>query len=473
MTKRESSFWGSKSQPDIPEDLMSNALAIAADLLIYTDLHGEVYDILVNPDNDTLGCLDHWIGRNIRDFLEEESIEKVDLHLEDLKTSDLGEFRVTEINHVDNAEWGFPIRYTILHDPSTERVMFVGRDLAPIAMVQQDLVRTQLALESDYESSRDFETRYRAILETVDDPLALVNIDTGRIEDINSIAAELLGEAATGLRGSGFLSRFEVNDNIKNLEAIISGTKGHLATEWQTTSKATRRRLTISVTALRSAGTRYALCRFEPEQGIMGQDTFLSDGLRMLFEDGVDAIVFTSPSGTILNCNNSFLDLCDVAAAADVINRPLADFLSRGSIDQKMLIEGGTKNGQLRSYNTKVVTNYRSTMPVNVSATKLADSKGGGFGFVIRIMRSMEQAPSNENPPLLNDNQNVAKLVGASPLKDIVAETADVIERICIETAIEMTGNNRVAAAEMLGLSRQSLYVKLRKYDMLDKSSEV
>ncbi|MDC0114520.1 hypothetical protein OAI45_05505, partial [Planktomarina temperata] len=29
------------------------------------------------------------------------------------------------------------------------------------------------------------------------------------------------------------------------------------------------------------------------------------------------------------------------------------------------------------------------------------------------------------------------------------------------------TSNNRVAAAEMLGLSRQSLYVKLRKYDLV------
>ena len=59
-------------------------------------------------------------------------------------------------------------------------------------------------------------------------------------------------------------------------------------------------------------------------------------------------------------------------------------------------------------------------------------------------------------------------LVGASPLKDIVAATTDVIEKMCIETAVELTRNNRVAAAEMLGLSRQSLYVKLRKYNLLE-----
>ena len=49
-----------------------------------------------------------------------------------------------------------------------------------------------------------------------------------------------------------------------------------------------------------------------------------------------------------------------------------------------------------------------------------------------------------------------------------MAETTDVIETICIQTAIETTNNNKAAAAEMLGLSRQSLYVKLHKYGLVD-----
>jgi DNA-binding NtrC family response regulator len=57
-------------------------------------------------------------------------------------------------------------------------------------------------------------------------------------------------------------------------------------------------------------------------------------------------------------------------------------------------------------------------------------------------------------------------LVGTASLKEIVSETTDVIEKICIQAALEMTNNNRAAAAEMLGLSRQSLYVKLSKFDI-------
>jgi DNA-binding NtrC family response regulator len=48
-----------------------------------------------------------------------------------------------------------------------------------------------------------------------------------------------------------------------------------------------------------------------------------------------------------------------------------------------------------------------------------------------------------------------------------------VIERLCIEAALELTADNRASAAEMLGLSRQSLYVKLRRYGLgdLDESA--
>ena len=51
-------------------------------------------------------------------------------------------------------------------------------------------------------------------------------------------------------------------------------------------------------------------------------------------------------------------------------------------------------------------------------------------------------------------------------MKDLVRESLDVVEKMCIEAALEQTNNNRASAAELLGLSRQSLYVKLRKHNL-------
>ena len=91
------------------------------------------------------------------------------------------------------------------------------------------------------------------------------------------------------------------------------------------------------------------------------------------------------------------------------------------------------------------------------------------YGFILR--KSTKGKVSGNFSDTISDRalENAMKLVGSAPLKDLVSDTSDVVERICIKTALEMTRNNRVAAAEMLSLSRQSLYIKLRKYGLLKK----
>mgnify|MGYP001551685990 CR=1 FL=1 len=54
--------------------------------------------------------------------------------------------------------------------------------------------------------------------------------------------------------------------------------------------------------------------------------------------------------------------------------------------------------------------------------------------------------------------------LGKAPLKTLVNETVGLVERHYIEAALETTDGNRSAAAKMLGLSRQSLYMKLSRY---------
>jgi DNA-binding NtrC family response regulator len=69
-----------------------------------------------------------------------------------------------------------------------------------------------------------------------------------------------------------------------------------------------------------------------------------------------------------------------------------------------------------------------------------------------------------ENKLLPQSVQQLAELVGRVPMKSIVRETTDLIETMCIEAALHLTGDNRASAAEILGLSRQSLYVKLHRH---------
>ena len=65
---------------------------------------------------------------------------------------------------------------------------------------------------------------------------------------------------------------------------------------------------------------------------------------------------------------------------------------------------------------------------------------------------------------------HLTNLVGRMPLKDIVRDSTTLIERLCVEAALKLTDDNRASAAEILGLSRQGLYSKLKRFGIDDKA---
>jgi DNA-binding NtrC family response regulator len=94
------------------------------------------------------------------------------------------------------------------------------------------------------------------------------------------------------------------------------------------------------------------------------------------------------------------------------------------------------------------------------------------FGFTIRDVGRRLRTDLRAGRELPRSVEQLTELVGRVPLRELVREATDVIERLCIEAALELTGDNRASAAEMLGLSRQSLYVKLRRYGLVEPSEQ-
>jgi transcriptional regulator PpsR len=235
--------------------------------------------------------------------------------------------------------------------------------------------------------------------------------------------------------------------------------------------------VSIQPTVFRAAGDRVLLCRIEAAGAADAAAAELTHVLGRLYRDGPDGIVFTDAQGVIRSGNEAFLGLTDAGQVADVRGRSLADFLARGSVDLKVLLENAARSGWMRVYSTRLESTFGAQVAVEISATRLGGAAGSGFAFVIRdtsrleVIREPEaQAPAGGAPMSDDAMRNVMDLVGSAPLKEIVSATTDVVEKMCIETAVELTNNNRVAAAEMLGLSRQSLYVKLRKYGLLNRN---
>ena len=126
------------------------------------------------------------------------------------------------------------------------------------------------------------------------------------------------------------------------------------------------------------------------------------------------------------------------------------------------------QHGVVRLFPTTLRAAYGEALKVEISAVAVLQDETPCLGFAIRDVERRLANDSRAARDIPRSPGQLAELVGRMPMRDIVSETTDLIERMCIEAALELTHDNRASAAEMLGLSRQSLYVKLRRYGLGD-----
>lgn len=457
----------------LPPELMTEILVSAADLTLMVAPNRKVLSVLVNPAHSSFGQLADWEGLPLHDILTEESRRKFDLRMGDFKDrKDPRKGILVELNHLGQQGWEFPMRYSVHAVGGDGSILMLGRDLRPLAEVQQQLVAAQLALERDYEAQREADTRYRVLMEVTRDPVMLVSISTARITDLNSAAALMLGGTRAELIGAQVAQEFDGRRRGEFLDALANVAAVDAATPVEVTARRSQRRVLVTPKLFRAAGEKVLLCLIDPAEKVAQVADELGENLARLYHEGVDGIVFADADGVIRAANEAFLNLTDASSIATVRGRSLADYLVRGSVDLRMLLDNVRHTGQLRLYATRLTTDFSGQIAVELSASWLNDRPNPVLVLVIRDASRAETLRRAGGGVPDDGARSVMELVGSSTLRDIVAETTDVIEKMCIETALELTRNNRVAAADMLGLSRQSLYVKLRKYGILNRDGE-
>ena len=453
---------------------VENLVEQASDLAVVVDPHGIVTGISVNPECPSLGCLDHWVGRPFESFLTEESKPKFQGRIADIKADADIQPRPVELNHIDNATWESPVRYT-LHRIEGGGTLLLGRDMQPIAEVQQRLVMEQMARERDQQRLRGEQTFYRVVLEASETALILVEPEKGRIRDLNSAAAVLLGTNVDTMTGSSLAQAFEGRRREELMEALRAAASAEAPKGVELIARRNGRVVSLFPDHFRAAGELFMLCRVVSVDESLTSGPEAAQSLALLFASTSDAIVLTDAKGVIRDANEAFLIMADAAQLRDVRDENLSEFLVRGSVDLKLMLDMTVNRGRMRSYVAQVKSVVGTRTNVDISVSRLRHQGGDfGFGFVIRNMTPADGIEGDSSATMVSEDamKNVMDLVGTASLKELVSATSDVVEKMCIETAVQLTGNNRVAAAEMLGLSRQSLYVKLRKHGLLNSTGE-
>ena len=136
-----------------------------------------------------------------------------------------------------------------------------------------------------------------------------------------------------------------------------------------------------------------------------------------------------------------------------------------GGAEADVLIANLRQRGTVRLFSTMLRGQHGMQRQIEISAVIVDGSDQARFGFSIRdLARRLPPPPTNGSGTRPASNGHLVELIGRVPLKELVRDATDVIERLCIDEALKLTGDNRAAAADMLGLSRQSFYVKMRRF---------
>lgn len=475
MSNDGATFPQGSSRPLLGSDLLSGIVASASDIALIVDPSGRIDAAMASVDSRSFGEVAKWSGKSLADLIDPESFEKFLGRQAEVaalvRQGDKGAFRWAELIHRGGEAADYPVRYSIHWLDDRQKLLLLGRDQRPIIEIQQQLIGAQVALERDFEAQRKLDTRYRLLMDSIRDAFVLISMHSGKIVDLNHHAAAMMGHARADCIGLLLASELEGIQSGELLGMIAASAAGEQPRAIELKFERSQRVVTLSPKVFRAAGERLALCRIDDVAQEQADGGRLGGLLSELFYRGSDAIVFTDKDGVIETASEAFLNLIDADSLAAVRGRSLSEFLTRGAVDLKILTENARRAGHVRTYSTRLTTDFDAHVSVEVSATWLNDRPDPTLALVIRDT-SLQLRLRVDSGQTEDSTRAITDLVGSAPLKDIVAETANEVEKICIQTAIELTRNNRVAAAEMLGLSRQSLYVKLRKYGMIGRDEE-
>lgn len=445
-----------------------NLFYAAADVTLIIDSNDHVRDAGFRVEELFAAGGRGWVGQKIYETISSECANKIKEMLDDARKGKTSKPR--EINHIMPHDDDAPVSYIATKLNDNGDVIMFGQHIAEVASLQRRLMSSQLAMEREFSRLRGAESRYRAVFQLSDIPKIIVDATSLRITDINPAAQRVLGNSSQRLENTRILNLFNNDESDILHKLMLAAIEGRRDEEMKI-SLESGEEISIAATLYREDKTSYLLLQLQP---VMSEVSLFpnTSGRKVmaLAEQMPDAFVITNATRQIISGNKAFVEVFNIANIKDVVGQPLDIFFDRPNVDCSVLIANVREHTTVRRFATVMRTRHGQKENVEIAATQLKYDDDTILGFWIRPISNMVMGTDTPQENITRSNEQIANLVGHMPLKDIVRETTEMIEKLCIETALELTQNNRASAAQMLGVSRQSLYAKLGKSETDNKS---
>jgi transcriptional regulator PpsR len=457
----------------INAEAASALIAAAADVaLILTD-EGEILDFSINGAELANVLADHanWIGKAWIETITKESQQKADALIAD--AAENREPRWRHLNHLSPTQSDVPIMYTAMRIGPGAPIVAFGRELRSLASLHRRLIEVQQSMERDYAQIRQAETRYRLLFQMISDALIVIDCSQRKVVDSNPAARSLFASGA--YPGEIWRSTTLFNpDGAHSVDLLLSNVEGSgRSDEVRVLLAHDQREVLVSASVYRDdRGTAFLMRVVDRDRDVDATPSTLKQTLLKLVEQAPDGFVVTDLDGRIITANATFLELVQLPTEQQVLAQPLDRWVGRSGVEIDILAANLRHHGSVRLFATDVRGELGVASAVEISAVTCMTDDQPYFGYAIRDVGRRVPRESTHGPALPRSLEQLEELIGHVPLKEIVREATVVIERLCIEAALNLSGDNRASTADLLGLSRQSLYVKLRRYGLGDLAEQ-
>lgn len=447
---------------------MLSILTAAADIALVLDETGVIRDVSQAQAEHPIEESHGWLGHGWIDTVTPESRPKILDMLKEAGTD--GVSRRRQVNHVSFSGHDIPVAYTTVRvNEGEHRLVAVGRDLRAVSALQERLVETQQSLERDHWRLRDIETRYQLLFQVTSEAVLVVDASTLKVVEANPAASTLFDQPGKKLIGRSFPFDFDRTSALLISDALrMAGSHGRADDVIAQLSTA-RTGLTVSVALVRHDGATIFLVRMSPlaarSDGKQSRAIPVSDILTLV-ESLPDGFVVIDGDGRVATANRAFLDLVQLPTVEQVRGRLLSQWIGRPGADLSRMLATIREHGVVRLFGTSLRGELGWFTEVEVSSAAGTDGSTAQLGLLIRDVGRRVTVGQGGARDLTRAVEQLTTLVGRVSLKNLVRDTTDLMERHFIEAALETTGDNRTSAAQVLGVSRQSLYVKLRRYGL-------